>query len=259
MNPEDFSRDDLLREVSALYLGAGLLVLAVLWLGTWGLRKKWTGGRKPLIGIGFVLVAATFWIVFQLLGKWFALATSWSLIFLALLAALGWEAILWVYEFEKSLVTKKRGRWLLALRLMALTTIIMILLQPVRSFLEEREINREVAVLLDDSESMHLSDQRLSPTETLDRAQLFGNETVVKNRPPLRAIRLQMSDLKAAISTELDAIAAAPSAAAGLESRAENLPAVFKELDAKTVALGELIGQAINQVPAPDDKAQLNE
>lgn len=259
MNPEDFSRDDLLREVNPLILAGGLLVLGLLWLGTFLLRKKWKTAAWPLRITGAVFVSATFWLGFQLLGKWFALATSWSLIFLAILAGVAWEAILWIYDFEKGLVSRSRGRLLLFLRLLTLTTIIAILLQPVRSFLEDREINREIAVLLDDSESMHLSDQRLSVSEILDRAQIFGNETVLQHRPPLRAIQKQVADLKAEISTEIDAIAAAPTAQAGLESRAESLPEVFIELNQNNEKLAALVTEAMTKRLSGGDKNELNQ
>ncbi|MDF1816166.1 MAG: hypothetical protein P1V20_28455 [Verrucomicrobiales bacterium] len=259
MNPEDFSRDDLLRDVSPLILGGCLLLCGILWLSTWLLRKKWSSAKLPVTAIGFILISATFWIAFQLLGHWFALATSWSLIFLALLAGLAWEAILWIYQFEKGLVTQRRGRCLLALRLATLTTIITILAQPVRSFLEEREINREIAVLLDDSESMHLSDQRLSYSEILDRASIFGSEVVATKRPRLREIRKQTGNIKIDISTEIDAIAAAPSAASGLESRAESLPEVFEKLRTKTGELEALLTDALSKPLSGNDKNQLNQ
>ena len=258
MNPEDFSRNDLLRDVNPFLLIAALFALGVLWFGTWKGRKRWPGARWPLIGLGFVLISGTFWLTFQILGKWFALATSWSLIFLAILAGFAWELILWIYDFEKSLVTKRRGRILLALRLLSLITLIVILLQPVRSFLEDREINREIAVLIDDSESMQLSDQRLSISEVLDRAQLFGDETVVKNRPPLRAIQTQLGSIKEGLVRELNAIAAAPSPAAGLESRAAGLPDVFEDLQSRNEKLGTLIDTALKRNLQGNERNQLN-
>ena len=259
MNPEDFSRDDLLREVNPIFLLGGILLCALLWLGTWALRRRFKKNRLAFVIPGFVLISGVFWLTFQLAGNWFALATSWSLIFLALLAGFAWELIAWIYDFEKSLVTPRRGKVLLFLRWAALVTLIIILLQPVRSFLKDREINREIAVLIDDSDSMHLSDQRLSPSEILDRAQLFGSKTVVENRPPLRAISRQMSTIKGGISREIDAIAAAPSAAAGLESRAESLPKVFEALRAQNETLGNLIETASSKRLGGNERNQLNQ
>ena len=257
MNPEDFSRNDLLREVNPLLLGAVLLALGVLWLGTWALRKKWKAARFSLVILGLFFVSGGFWTAFQLMGKWFALATSWPLIFLALLAGLAWELILWIYQFEKSLVTERRGRWLLALRLLALVTLIAVFLQPVRSFLEDREINREIAILVDDSDSMRLSDQRLSFSEIMDRAQLFGDETVIEKRLPMRGVEKLLSRIKSSIKNELDAIAAAPSPAAGLESRAESLPEIFEKLETDNQRLVEMVQSALTQTTPNPGRGEL--
>lgn len=244
MNPEDYSRSDLLGDISLLWLGVVFAAAAVLWWGTWVVRERWRSALWPLSIVGGILVSVGFWAVFQVLGHWFALATSWPLIGIALLGGFCWEAILAIYRFERGLVAVGRGRLLLWLRLAALVTLILVLLQPVRSFLEDREINREIAILVDDSESMQLSDQRLSVSEILDRAQLFGAEVVVQQRAPLREVQRMVADLKNHLGQEIDAVAGGPSLAAGLEARAELLPAVFEERQAEVGLLVELLQSA---------------
>ena len=180
MNPEDYSRDDLLaRSVGTPWLIVGLLGLVAVWIVSLRLRGRVAtrGGRVAAGILGAVIVGGAFWLAFQALGRWLSLATSWPLWSLAVLGGLATEAIVGIYRLERGLVSPaSRGRLLLALRLIALGILIAILLQPVRSFLVDREINREVVVLIDDSESMQLSDQRLSANEMLDRAE--GREDV---------------------------------------------------------------------------------
>ncbi len=244
MNPEDYSRDDLI-STGPILLGFGWLVAVVLWYVSVKARQRFPSAVWPLRVAGFLLASLGFWLAFQLLAKFCALATSWSLVFVALLGGLATEIIIWLYEFEKSIVPLKRGRILLALRLAALITLITILIQPVRSFLEEREINREIAVLIDESDSMQLSDQRLTVSEVLDRAEVFESPLAAK-RPPLHQLTRLTADLKAQIQSEIEAISSAPSAAAGLENRSEQWPTFFESASATNKALFESITGTLN-------------
>ena len=236
MNAEDFNRTDLIESLSPAVSALGFILCAALWFATVLLRSRAQRFAVIISVFGFLLAASALWFGFQLMGAVFALATSWSLPAIAIIGALAAEAILWIYGFEKALVTKKRGRTLLALRLGALAILILILVQPVRSFIEEREISREVAILIDDSDSMRLSDQRLSPSQKLDRAQLFAVPSLEK-RPPLNGIGRQAQSIDNAIATELNAIRSAPNATSGLENRAAQLPDFFKKVEAERTAL----------------------
>ncbi len=258
MNPEDYSRDDLLREAPPALLAAGLVALAVLWLATHLARRRWPAGRPIFIAAGFLAISGVFWLAFQIAGAFLSLATSWSLLLIALVAGFAWELILWIYTFERELVAPARGRLLLALRLAALVTLIVILLQPVRSFLEDREIDREIAVLLDDSQSMHLSDQRLSVSERLDRAQLFGADFVKRGRPSLRDAGTAAAALDEILSREIGAIAAAPSPEAGLDSRGQRLPERLTETEERNSRLGDLLERARDASPTMQDREELS-
>ncbi len=233
MNPEDFSRDDLVHGLGPALAGVGFAVALMLWVGTLIARKHFPIARIAISVVGFVLATAGFWLAFQFLGKVFALATSWPLPVVAVAGGLAAEMILWLYAFEKTLVSQTRGRVLLALRLCSLVLLVLILVQPVRSFLETREIDREIAILIDESDSMLLADQRLSASEKLDRAELFGTT----ERPPLREVERLARSLDSSIRAELEALESAPSQEAGLENRAEQLPALFEDLKAKNSEL----------------------
>ncbi len=229
MNPEDYSRDDLIESLNAWTAGTGVALFALLWIVTVALRK-----RFPLIAIpgavaGAITATLTIWCSFQFLAQFFSLATSWPLLAIAIMGGLATELLLWLYQFEKTLVKKAKGRWLLGLRLGALAILLIILVQPVRSFLEEREIEREIAILIDDSDSMRISDQRLTDSQKLDRAELFEVK-FPRVRPPLRDIDNRVSDLSAKIGSEIDALSSAPTPAAGFENRAGQLPAFFTQI-----------------------------
>ena len=235
MNPEDFSRDDLISAAWPVLLLGGLLAV-VLWWATVRTRRRLDNGRWLVRGAGVLLASAGFWFAFQLLAKFCSLATSWSLYFLAVIGGLAVEIILWLYGFERSIVSRPRKRLLLALRLLALITLLTILVQPVHSFLQDREIDREIAVLIDESDSMQLSDQRLSASEVLDRAQLFGMPTAGK-RPPIHEVEKLARKLRDGMQLEINALSEAPSPSAGLEARGQQLEAFFEESGKENAAL----------------------
>ena len=130
VNTDDFSRTDLLDSLGPFLSGPGLIVCALLWLATVKLRGRFPKATVALSIFGFLLASSACWLAFQFLGAFFALATSWSLITIALLGGAAAEAIVWIYGFEKSLVTPRKGRFLLGLRLASLVVLLLILVQP---------------------------------------------------------------------------------------------------------------------------------
>ncbi len=76
----------------------------------------------------------------------------------ALAAAVVVELILWLYRYEAGAVAPSRARWIIGLRLAASGVLIWILIEPVWVRKEERKIQREVVVVMDDSGSMQLKD-----------------------------------------------------------------------------------------------------
>lgn len=206
-----------------------MAVFALLWIITVSLRKRFPIIAIPNAIIGAITATLTIWFSFQFLAQFLSLATSWPLITIAIMGGLATELILWLYQFEKTLVKKAKGRWLLGLRLGALAVLLVILVQPVRSFLEDREIEREIAILIDDSDSMRISDQRLSASQKLDRAELFEVK-FPQVRPPLRKIGSSVEKLSEKIENEVVALSSAPTPSAGLENRAAQLPDFFKQI-----------------------------
>jgi hypothetical protein len=105
-----------------------------------------------------------------LLGKGLELDTFWAVWVIPLIGALGAELVFWSYRYERTSISPGRGRWLTALRLAELAILLWILLQPVWSRYVEREIEREVILMIDDSASMDLVDDGETKTR-LELAQ----------------------------------------------------------------------------------------
>ncbi|MDA7881126.1 hypothetical protein N9A94_02360 [Akkermansiaceae bacterium] len=98
------------------------------------------------------------WGLVILLDRWLNLSPDWPKWSVPLIGALGAELIFWSYRYEREAVGQKRGRWLVALRISQLALLCWVLLEPVWSRYVDREIRREIVLLIDDSASMHLTD-----------------------------------------------------------------------------------------------------
>lgn len=99
------------------------------------------------------------WGLVILLGRGLELASFWPQWVIPLIGALGAELVFWSYRYERTAISPRRGRWLTVLRLSELAVLLWILLQPVWSRYVEREIEKEVIVMIDDSASMDLIDE----------------------------------------------------------------------------------------------------
>ena len=105
------------------------------------------------------VIFALLWGLVVLLDRWLNLSPDWPQWSVPLIGALGAEVIFWSYRYEREAVGMKRGRWLVALRISQLALLCWILLEPVWSRYVDREIRREIVLLIDDSASMHLTDE----------------------------------------------------------------------------------------------------
>ena len=144
------------------------------------------------------------WGIVLLLGKYFEMSSLWPIWVIPLGAACASELIFWSYRYEREAVEPKRGRFLLGLRLGSLAVLAWILLEPVYSRYEEREIRREVVILIDSSASMNLVDDGQSATrselarQALERSGLLdGLEGKIAVREVRAARRALLSDADA--------------------------------------------------------------
>ncbi len=123
-----------------------------------------------------IVIFLALWGVVLLLSNWLTVSPLWPAWIVPLIGALGAEMIFWTYRYERRAVGSRCGRcgrWLTGLRLAELTVLLWILLQPVWSRFIDREIKREVIVLIDDSASMKLVDEGQSQSRlALARSRL---------------------------------------------------------------------------------------
>ena len=105
-----------------------------------------------------VAIFFALWGVVLLLARWLEVNPFWPAWVIPLIGALGAELVFWCYRYERTSISPQRGWILLGLRLAELGLLLWILLQPVWSRFVQREIEREVIVMIDDSASMDLVD-----------------------------------------------------------------------------------------------------
>lgn len=165
------------------------------------------------------------WALIGLLGQVLHFGTAWPWWVSALMVAAGAELILALYCYERGAVPLVRGRLMAGLRLGALAVLVWILLQPVFSRKVERELEREVVVVFDDSASMHLKDdgQELTRAELGEKAleeselleKLEGKVAIRRLRAARRTLGAdedqvagwdQATDLNNALSTVLEQV-----------------------------------------------------
>ncbi len=155
------------------------LVAVVLWLlmrrvhGTRRVRAGESSRRRRVVGFVARVGVGTgaLWLAFNALPRAIELDTSWPLWVCAALGGAGVEAITSFYALERRTVPPITSFGLGALRITLLLTIITMLAQP--SFVARRPVDEQrfVAVLLDDSASMDLSDSHSSASEKLAWAE----------------------------------------------------------------------------------------
>lgn len=104
------------------------------------------------------------WGIVLLLSRVLQVNPFWPAWVIPLIGALGAELVIRTYRYERQAVGAGRGRLILGLRLAELALLLWILLQPVWSRFVDREIKREVIVMIDDSASMDLIDEGQTQT-----------------------------------------------------------------------------------------------
>lgn len=173
------------------------------------------------IAIFFVL-----WGLVLLLSRVLEVNPFWPAWVIPLIGALGAELVFWSYRYERTAVSPSRGRWLLGLRLTELALLLWILLQPVWSRYVEREIEREVIVMIDDSASMDLVDDGQTKTrlelarEKLEASGILDDLDGKVGVREIRAARRALMDDK----TEVEGWDQATDLAGGLETVLDQVP-----------------------------------
>jgi len=156
-------------------------LLALIALGAW-VASHWLRRRLPAsgavrgaafagrVGVGMLAVLA----VCQAAMRFHVLlTTNWPLWTLALLGAACVETLVWLYGLERKIVSRRTGAALAVLRAALVLLVIAMLTQPVFSVDLSHELRRAVAVLVDDSGSMHIADRQMTPAEKARLCQML--------------------------------------------------------------------------------------
>lgn len=166
----------------------------------------------PVRGIRLAMLAAALLAGAQGALRLLVLATPWPIWPLALVAAGAVECVVALYRVERGLVSRPAGTVMLTCRILLVLGAVVMLAQPVWPLNTSRQLARQVAILVDDSASMHIVDARLTDgqkvrlAEAIDRAVVLRPhrlEFVVRR---LEALRGQI----AAEITSLGVVAEAP-------------------------------------------------
>lgn len=182
--------------------------------------------------IGIALFPAI-WALLAGLARWIRISPDWPLAWVAAAVAAAAIAILLLYRYEAGAVTPRRARWIIGLRLSALAVLAWILIDPVLVREVEREIQREVVLVLDESGSMQLKD------DGTDRTRLEIGETALAEAGVIEALRekLRVRTVRVARSVRGETDEAAPA-----------------DGWADATDLAAALGDALEQVP-PDELA----
>jgi hypothetical protein len=153
-----------------------LVCLSVLAITAWrflhhstsgSLRNRIRWGAPLLRGLTGTLAI---WLSLHSLARFLILATPWPWVSLALVGAVGVELTIWLYQLEQQATRPSFRTRILALRLFTILLVLFILTEPVLERIVDRTYERFVLVLLDQSESMDLTDPQRDVTELLDLA-----------------------------------------------------------------------------------------
>lgn len=173
-----------------------------------------------------ILIFATLWGAVLLLGRGLEINPFWPTWAIPMIGAFGVELVFWSYRYERSAISPQRGRLLQGLRLAELGLLLWILLQPVWSRYVEREIKREVIVMIDDSASMDLVDDGKDKSrlelarEQLDASGLMKELEGKIGVREVRAARRALLDK----SDEVEGWDQATDLAGGLEAVLDQVP-----------------------------------
>jgi hypothetical protein len=272
MNPDFALRTDLLAAGVPTFV---VVLLPLLLGGLWALshlasaRLLTPAVPKAASAAAFaVRVAAgtlALWALWQAVARFIVLETSWSLWTSAFLGALAVEIVIALFQWEKRIVDRGVGRVLLALRLLAVALVLLILVQPVLAWTQQRKIERRVVVLVDDSESMQLVDRQATPTEMLEVASFRGAATTA-SRPALGPLATSAREFQSTLARELEGWPAAaptdPEAEAALVARrGESLNTVVEASAALATQATTALDTANQLAGALDDSGRrvLNE
>lgn len=172
---EDIGQQTLLWGLPAPAAAAVAAVSLTVWVALHLPRLRGPSASRPVFmaggtATGFLALYA----LLRLLQGVLTYTTTWPVWAIALGAAALVEGVLALYAFERGLTAPGPRRALGWLRVALVLLVTALLLEPVCILEREETRRRTVAVLMDDSVSMHLADPQMTPTERLRLAEALA-------------------------------------------------------------------------------------
>ncbi len=156
-------------------LAVAAVLLALLWV--WShllsrpLASRW---QIPAFAGRCLLGAATLVVAAATAGQVVTFATPWPLWALLSGGAVLVESLVALYHLERQTLARPAAISLSLLRVALLLGLIAMLCQPVLVVETSRRVQRQVAIVLDDTASMHVADTGMGPSEKLRLAEALG-------------------------------------------------------------------------------------
>lgn len=164
-------------------LGILLWVMTHVWTGRWlsGSGRSWGGRGFQWLKFGLlsIIASTTLWLVSNLLDRVVVLNTSWSIPAICLFCGIVVEGVISLYRFERAYVQRNLGLGLAGIRIGLVLILGLMLLQPTIAWNINHVDERFIAVLVDRSDSMDISDQQLTDSEKLRLIRVF-DESIAK-------------------------------------------------------------------------------
>lgn len=196
---------------AVLLLAAGALFL---WLGVHvKIRPRNTAWQLLLLLAALAIGSVASWLVLDGLEHYVILEGSWGRAGVALVIATAVEGIILLYRFELQTLPSTTRRLIGGLRLLFVALLVLMLVEPVLSWKTTWQDERFVAVLVDVSGSMDLSDPQAPASEKLALAELLLPDRLPARPRPPRTAALDDAyyrELSAALRAEVDAAADRP-------------------------------------------------
>lgn len=157
-----------------LVVPAALAALS-LWIAGHFVDRRLPGRILKVVAflVRIAIGAVALWLACSALSRFVNLMTSWSIPGICLLIAIAVEAVVALYRRERDFVTPTKGIVLTSLRAALLVILGLMLLQPEFAWTIPHRLDRYVAILLDDSESMQIVDEQLTASEKLRLVRAF--------------------------------------------------------------------------------------
>jgi len=156
-------------------LAAAATLLAVLWV--WSHRFSRPLGPRwqiPAFAGRCLLGTATLVAAASTAARFVTFATPWPLWAILAGGAALVESLVALYHLERQTLTRPAALALSLLRVTLLLGLIAMLCQPVLVLDTARRVHRQVAIIVDDTASMHVVDTGMSPSEKLRLAETLG-------------------------------------------------------------------------------------